>query len=43
MERMNDDLPFEHQMLFIIRDYDRKVDENMEQRMNKALSGYSYI
>ena len=47
MERMNDDLPFdipfEHQMLFIIRDYDRKVEENMEQRMNKALSGYSYI
>ena len=32
MERMNDDLPFEHQMLFIIRDYDRKVDENMELR-----------
>ena len=43
MERMNDDIPFEHQMLFIIRDYDRKVEKNMEQRMNKALSGYSYI
>ena len=32
MERMNDDIPFEHQMLFIIRDYDRKVEENMELR-----------
>ena len=30
MERMNDDLPYEHQMMFIIRDYDRKVEENME-------------
>ena len=29
---MNDDIPFEHQMLFIIRDYDRKVEENMELR-----------
>lgn len=32
MERMNDDLPYEHQMMFIIRDYDRKVEENMELR-----------
>ena len=32
MERMNDDIPFEHQMMFIIRDYDRKVEENMEFR-----------
>ncbi len=32
MEKMNDDIPFEHQMLFIIRDYDRKVEENMELR-----------
>ena len=32
MERMNDDIPFEHQMMFIIRDYDRKVEENMELR-----------
>ena len=32
MERMNDDIPFGHQMLFIIRDYDRKVEENMELR-----------
>ena len=29
---MNDDLPYEHQMMFIIRDYDRKVEENMELR-----------
>lgn len=29
---MNDDISFEHQMLFIIRDYDRKVEENMELR-----------
>lgn len=29
---MNDDIPFEHQMMFIIRDYDRKVEENMELR-----------
>ena len=29
---MNDDIPFEHQMMFIIRDYDRKVEENMEFR-----------
>lgn len=27
MERMNKDIPGEHQMLFIIRDYDRKVEE----------------
>ena len=32
MERMNQDIPDEHQMLFIIRDYDRKVEENMELR-----------
>lgn len=32
MERMNKDIPGEHQMLFIIRDYDRKVEENMELR-----------
>lgn len=30
MEKMNQDIPFEHQMMFIIRDYDRKVEENME-------------
>lgn len=29
---MNQDIPFEHQMPFIIRDYDRKVEENMELR-----------
>lgn len=29
---MNKDIPGEHQMLFIIRDYDRKVEENMELR-----------
>ena len=29
---MNQDIPFEHQMLYIIRDYDRKVEENMELR-----------
>ncbi|WP_317583544.1 hypothetical protein [Segatella copri] len=29
---MNQDIPFEHQMMFIIRDYDRKVEENMELR-----------
>ena len=29
MERMNQDIPNEHQMMFIIRDYDRKVEENM--------------
>ena len=29
---MNKDIPSEHQMLFIIRDYDRKVEENMELR-----------
>lgn len=32
MERMNDDISFGHQMLFIIRDYDCKVEENMELR-----------
>ncbi len=32
MERMNQDIPHEHQMMFIIRDYDRKVEENMELR-----------
>ncbi len=32
MQRMNQDIPFEHQMLYIIRDYDRKVEENMELR-----------
>lgn len=26
------DIPYEHQMLYIIRDYDRKVAENMELR-----------
>lgn len=29
---MNYDIPFEHQMMFIIRDYDRKVAENIELR-----------
>lgn len=29
---MNDDIPFEHQMMFIVKDYDRKVEENMELR-----------
>lgn len=32
MERMNQDIPFEHQMLYILRDYDKKVQENMELR-----------
>ena len=32
MEKMNQDIPFEHQMMFIIRDYDRKVEEYMELR-----------
>lgn len=32
MEKMNNEIPFEHQMLFIIRDYDRKVKENIELR-----------
>lgn len=32
MEKMNQDIPFEHQMMFIIRDYDRRVEENMELR-----------
>ena len=32
MEKMNQDIPFEHQMMFIIRDYDRKGEENMELR-----------
>lgn len=32
MEKMNKDIPDEHQMMFIIRDYDRKVEENMELR-----------
>ena len=32
MERMNDDIPFEHPMMFIVKDYDRKVEENMELR-----------
>ena len=32
MEKMNDDIPFEHQMMFIVKDYDRKVEENMELR-----------
>lgn len=32
MEKMNQDIPFEHQMLFVIRDYDKKVQENMELR-----------
>ncbi len=32
MEKMNQDIPFEHQMMFIIKDYDRKVEENMELR-----------
>lgn len=32
MQRMNDDIPFEHQMMFIVKDYDRKVEENMELR-----------
>lgn len=29
MEKMNQDIPFEHQMMFIVKDYDRKVEENM--------------
>ena len=32
MERMNDDIPFEYQMMFIVKDYDRIVEENMELR-----------
>lgn len=32
MEKMNQYIPFEHQMMFIIRDYDRKGEENMELR-----------
>ena len=32
MARINDDIPFEHQMMFIVKDYDRKVEENMELR-----------
>lgn len=32
MERINRDIPFEHQMLFIIRDYDNKVQEVTELR-----------
>lgn len=32
MEKMNYDIPFEHQMMFIIKDYDKKVQENMELR-----------
>lgn len=27
MERINDDIPFEHQMMFIVKDYDRKVEK----------------
>ena len=30
--KMNQDIPFEHQMMFIVKDYDRKVEENMELR-----------
>lgn len=29
---MNPDIPFEHQMMFIVKDYDRVVEENMELR-----------
>lgn len=32
IEKMNQDIPFEHQMMFIVKDYDRKVEENMELR-----------
>lgn len=32
MERMNSALPAEHQMMFIIKDYDRKVEEVHELR-----------
>ena len=32
MEKMNQDIPFEHQMMFIVKDYDRKVEENVELR-----------
>lgn len=32
MEKMNQEIPFEHQMMFIVKDYDRKVEENMELR-----------
>ena len=32
MERMNNKIPFEHQMMFIIKDYDRKVEEIHELR-----------
>ena len=34
----NDDIPFEHQMMFIIRDYDRKVEENMLRKEVEELS-----
>ena len=29
MEKMNQDIPFEHQMMFIVKDYDRKKYEEM--------------
>lgn len=32
MERMNSNIPFEHQMMFIIKDYDKKVEEIHELR-----------
>ena len=32
MERRNKNIPFEHQMLYIIRDYDKKVEEVTELR-----------
>lgn len=32
MEKMNRKMPFEHQMMFIIKDYDRKVEEIHELR-----------
>ena len=31
---MNQDIPFEHQMMFIVKDYDRKVEENMGKWKN---------
>lgn len=45
MERMNNKIPFEHQMMFIIKDYDRKVEEIHELRkeldeLSKALEEF---
>ena len=38
MERMNQDIPGEHQMLFIIKDYDRKVGKVCVKEMNASES-----